>query len=70
MNHTIETKIVADFENCKLHCYYDNKCVNVNYHVSTKTCEFNKDLIDGMITSSKMKMVTFTFYYEADVSSS
>ncbi|CAH3146441.1 unnamed protein product, partial [Porites lobata] len=41
VNHTIGTKIVADFENCKLHCYYEHNCVSVNYHVSTKTCELN-----------------------------
>ena len=41
VNHTIGTKIVANFENCKLHCYYEHNCVSVNYHVSTKTCELN-----------------------------
>ena len=32
---------MSDFENCKLHCYYDHNCVSVNYHVNTKTCELN-----------------------------
>ncbi|CAH3190254.1 unnamed protein product, partial [Porites evermanni] len=41
LNHTIGTKIVADFENCKLHCYYEHNCVSVNYRVSTKACELN-----------------------------
>ncbi|CAH3146298.1 unnamed protein product [Porites evermanni] len=41
VNHTIGNKIVADFENCKLHCFFEYNCVSVNYQESTKKCEFN-----------------------------
>ena len=41
VNHTTGTKIVVDFETCKLQCYYEDNCVSVNYHVNTKTCELN-----------------------------
>ena len=27
--------------NCEMHCYFENKCVRVNYQVDTETCELN-----------------------------
>ena len=42
MNHTIGKKeSVDDIEICKRHCYYEDNCVSVNYHVDPKTCELN-----------------------------
>ena len=66
VNHTVGTKIVADFENCKLHCYYDHNCVSVNYHVSTKTCEFNK--ASYRWHNNEFKDENGYLYYGADVS--
>lgn len=41
MNHTIGYKIGVDFEDCEMHCYFENKCVSVNYQVDTEKCELN-----------------------------
>ena len=41
MNHTIGYKIGVDFEHCEMHCYFEKKCVSVNYQVDTETCELN-----------------------------
>ena len=68
VNHTIGTKIVADFENCKLHCYYEHNCVSVNYHVSTKTCELNN--ATHRWHNNEFKDENGYLYHGADVSSS
>ena len=67
VNHTIGTKIVADFENCKLHCYYEHNCVSVNYHVSTKTCELNN--ATHRWHNNEFKDENGYLYHGADVSS-
>ncbi|XP_073250972.1 uncharacterized protein [Porites lutea] len=41
VNHTIGTRADVDFENCKLHCYFENNCTSVNYREKNKTCELN-----------------------------
>ena len=67
VNHTIGTKIVANFENCKLHCYYEHNCVSVNYHLSTKTCELNN--ATHRWHNNEFKDENGYLYHGADVSS-
>ena len=67
MNHTIRTETVANFEDCKLHCYYEHNCVSVNYHVSTKTCELNN--ATHRWHNNEFKDENGYLYHGADVSS-
>ena len=68
VNHTIGTKTVVDFENCKLHCYYEHNCVGVNYHVGTQKCEFNN--ATHRLHDNKFKDENGYLYHGADVSTS
>ena len=47
VNHTIGYKIGVNFEDCEMHCYFENKCVSVNYQVDTETCELNNAKVDS-----------------------